>query len=161
MTHEERASRIKKVFWIVLILAVVAGAWFYPKPVAEEKSVAASEAPEVPANADALMIVLYHSPGDPDSAHMAEILSRIELKYGQQVFVTKVDFTASPESAREQAVAKVPHVVMSARGQRLFDFQGPWPYPQVERKVDELLHGLKRFGKDWRPPVPGMTRTGG
>ena len=41
---------------------------------------------------------------------------------------------------------------MSPPGQR--------PREKVELKVDEILNGLKRVGKDWRPPVPGMKREG-
>jgi hypothetical protein len=41
-----------------------------------------------------------------------------------------------------------------------FEFQGLWSQSQVERKIDEILGGLKRVGADWRPPVPGMQPAG-
>jgi hypothetical protein len=31
-----------------------------------------------------------------------------------------------------------------------------WPHDKIERKVEEILRGLKRMGKDWRPQVKGM-----
>ena len=54
-----------------------------------------------------------------------------------------------------------PHVVIIAGTEKAFDFQGQWTQAKVEFKVEEILRGLKRVGKDWRPPVPGMKQTGG
>ena len=42
-----------------------------------------------------------------------------------------------------------------------FKIQGLWSCFQVERKVDELIYGLRKIGKDWRPKVKGMQPAGG
>ena len=44
---------------------------------------------------------------------------------------------------------------------KVCEFQGPWTQAQVEFKVEEILRRLRRVGKDWRPPVPGMNPAGG
>ena len=157
MTHDERASLIKKIFMPLLIVALVAGVWFYPKPgakVAAEKAVTTS--PE-----NGLLIVLHRLPGDPASEQMAEILSRVQTKYGKQIIVTEVDFKLHPEVSKAQGVTQPPHVVIISGKDKVFDFQDPWTQAQVEFKVEEILRGLKRVGKDWRPPVPGMKPAGG
>ncbi len=157
MTHEERAKLIKRIFMPLLFLAIVAGVWFYPKPTAEvapEKAVTTS--PE-----NGLLIVLHQLPGDPASEQMAEILNRVQMKYGKQIIVNQVDFKLHPEVSKAQGVTKPPHVVIISGKDKVFDFQGPWTKAQVEFKVEEILRGLKRVGKDWRPPVPGMKPAGG
>jgi hypothetical protein len=40
----------------------------------------------------------------------------------------------------------------------VFEFSGLWDYPAIERKVEEVLRGLERVGKDWLPDVKGMQR---
>lgn len=156
MTHEERATLIKRIFMLLLIAAIIAGVWFYPKPgakVLEEKAVTVS--PE-----NGLLIVLHHLPGDPASEQMAEILERVQAKYGKQVIVSLVDFKLHPEASKAHGVTKPPHVVIISGTEKVFDFQGAWSQAKVEFKVEEILRGLKRVGKDWRPPVPGMTPAG-
>lgn len=157
MTHEGRAKLIKRIFMPLLVAALVAGVWFYPKPVAEvaaEKAVTTS--PE-----NGLLIVLHRLPGDPASEQMAEILSRVQTKYGKQVIVSQVDFKLQPQVSKAQGVTKPPHVIIISGKEKVFEFQGPWTQAQVEFKVEEILRGLKRVGKDWRPPVPGMKPAGG
>lgn len=159
MTHEERASVIKKVFWIVMIGGIAAAVWFYPKPAAEAVAVA-DAGPAVKVSEDALAIVHHHLPGDPASEQVASALNNIQEKYGKQVVIKRVDVRVDPAASRAEGVTKAPHVIISARDQRVFDFQGAWPKQQMERKIDELFHGLKRVGKDWRPAVPGMKPAG-
>lgn len=154
MTHEERASRIKKVFFVGLVLAIVAGVWFYPKPAAE----APVEAVVSPENG--LALVHYHLPGDPASEQLADILNKVQRKYGKLVIVSRVDIKLQPQAAKAQGVSRAPHVIIIAGKQKVFEFQGLWSQPQVEQKIDEILRGLKRMGKDWRPPVSGMKPAG-
>ncbi len=47
MTHEERTSWIKNGLFLALVIAIVAGVWFYPKP-SEEAGPAAGPAVEDP-----------------------------------------------------------------------------------------------------------------
>ena len=157
MTHDENAKLIKKIFMPALITCIAAGVWFYPKPSPKnppEKAVTAS--PE-----NGLLIVLHRLPEDPASHQMAEILSRIQTKYGKQVIVSQVDFKIDPEVPKAQGVPKPPHVVIISGKDKVFEFQGPWTQAQVEYKVDQILRGLKSVGKDWRPSVPGMKPAGG
>ncbi len=153
MTNEQRAKIIKRVFFLVLTLAVVAGVWFYPK----EKIV---EVVLPPAPENGLLIVHHHQPGDKSSEQLADILNKVQKKYGKLVIVQRLEFGKNPQTAKAQGVTKPPHVVMIARDKKVFDFQGLWTQQQVEQKVEEILRGLKRMTKDWRPPVPGMKPAG-
>ncbi len=150
MTHERRASLIRNLFLLLLALGVVTAVWLYPKPVVEAP-------PEVAAPADdALEINTYHLPGDPNCEKLADILNRVQKKYGRLVIVKRIDVKAHPELAVAQGVKKVPHVIILATKQKVFEFEGQWSQEQVEKKVEEILRGLKRVGKDWRPTVAGM-----
>ncbi|RYD19351.1 MAG: thioredoxin [Verrucomicrobiaceae bacterium] len=153
MTNEQRAKIIKRVFFLVLTLAVVAGVWFYPKEKIEE--VVLPPSPE-----NGLLIVHYHQPGNKPSEQLAGILTKVQAKYGKLVIVQRLDFTKNPTTAKTHGVTKPPHVVMISREKKVFDFQGLWTQQQVEQKVEEILRGLKRMTKDWRPPVPGMKPAG-
>ena len=154
MTNEQRASLIKKVFFLVLVIAIVAGVWFYPKPGPEEAP------PVLSSPENGLAIVLYHQPGEPASEQMRAILDKLQTKYGKQVIVSHVDVSTHPEASKSQGVTKPPHVIIISGKEKVFEFQGAWPHAKVEFKVEEILRGLKRVGKDWRPPVPGMTPAG-
>jgi len=150
MTHEKRASLIRKLFLLLLAVVVVAAVWFYPKPV--DKAPPQAEAPAE----DALEIDDYHLPGDPNCEKLADILNKVQKKYGRLIVVNRIDVKAHPELAAAQGVKKVPHVIILATKQKVFEFEGQWTQEQVERKVEEILRGLKRVGKDWRPTVAGM-----
>jgi thioredoxin-like negative regulator of GroEL len=106
-------------------------------------------------------IVHCHVPGNPESEQLADSLNGLAKKYGSQVQVIRVDIVAFPAFAKVENVTKPPKVVMIVGTARVFEFQGLWPRPQIERKVDEILHGLERVGKDWRPEVKGMQRASG
>jgi Thioredoxin len=155
MTHEARAKLIKRLFFLFLLGGIVAGVWFYPKPKEDAAPQLEAKAPE-----NGLLIVHHHLPGDPASEQLADVLNKVQSKYGAQVVVSRVDFKQNPAAAKEQGVTKPPHVVIFAGEQKVFDFQGFWSQAKVEYKVEEILRGLKRVGKDWRPTVPGMTPAG-
>ncbi len=149
MTHEERAKRITRIFYGVLSLIIVVGVYFYPKPVEEKKA-------EVVEESDALRIAHYHLPDDPASEQIAEVLNKVQKKYDKLVLVSRIDVSKQPELAKAQGVKKPPHVIFSTVEKKVYEFQGIANQSQVERKVEEILRGLKRIDKDWRPPVPGM-----
>lgn len=159
MTHEERASLIKKILCLGLLIAIGAGAWRYqnsvaaPPKVPEQQSVTAR--PET-----SIEIVHHHLPGDPASEQVADILNKVNGKYGKRVTISRIDFNLHPEISKAHGVTKPPHVIMISGEEKVFEFQGLWSQVQVERKVDEFLRGLKRMPKDWRPPVPGMKPVG-
>ena len=107
-------------------------------------------------------LIHYHVPGNPGSEQTADILNQIARRYGIQVKVIRVDITACKEAAKAEAVTVPPKVVLMAGNTRACDYDGRdlWSYPKVQQKVDELLHGLERVGKDWRPQVKGMQPAG-
>lgn len=159
MTHEERASLIKKILLVGVLIAIVAGAWIYRKsaaipPKELEKALVTKSAES------GLAIVHHHLPGDPASEQLADILNKVQEKYGKLVIVSRVDSKLHPEISKAQGVTKPPHVIMISGEEKVFEFQGLWSQAQVERKVDEILRGLKRMPKDWRPSVPGMRPIG-
>lgn len=105
-------------------------------------------------------IIHCHVPGNPASEQMADILNNISRRYGDQVKVIRVDIIAHPEFAKVEKVASPPKIVLTAGIKRESELQGLWPQKSVEQKVDEILRGLKRVGKDWLPEVKGMQPAG-
>lgn len=103
-----------------------------------------------------LAIIHHHLPGDPASEQLADILNKVQKKFGKLVIISRVDFKAHPEIAKAHGVTKPPHVIIISGKEKVFEFQGLWSQAQVEQKVDEILRALKRMTKDWRPAVPGM-----
>ena len=101
-------------------------------------------------------ILHCHVPGNPESEQIADILNRVARKYGAQVQVVRADIIACPELVKIEKVTKPPKVVMMVDNLRACKFQGLWTQAQIERKVDELLYGIKRVGKNWLPEVKGM-----
>lgn len=153
MTHEGRAKIIKRIFYLVLTIVIVTGVYFYPmrhveKPVDEKQN-------------DALIIEHYHLPGDPASEQIANVFNVIQKKYGKLLEVHRIDIQKNPELAKAQGVTKPPHVVFTYHKGKVYEFQGIYSEAQIEKKVDEILHGLKRIDKAGHPPVPGMKPAGG
>ncbi|MBC8128363.1 MAG: hypothetical protein H8M99_14575 [Gloeobacteraceae cyanobacterium ES-bin-144] len=147
MNHEERANWIRRGFILFLAVCVGAAVWFYPKPKA-----ATSTAPPI----HDLEIIHYHLPKNPESEQIADMLNNIGKKYGKILKMTRIDITAHPDLAKAEKVTKPPKVVMMAGEIRACKFQGLWTQPQIERKIEEILRGLKRVGKNWRPDVAGF-----
>lgn len=102
-------------------------------------------------------IVHCHLPGDPASEQLADIFNTVQRKYGKLVSVIRVGFPAQPADWQARKGIKLPYVMMIVGTENAFQFQGLWPLPKVEKKVEELIFGVRRVGKDWRPVVPGMT----
>lgn len=150
MTHEERANWIRRGIILFIAIGVLLGVWFYP-----EKKPEVRQAEQVQAK-HLIEILHFHLPGNPESEALADSLNRIQAKYGGLVLVTRVDIQKEPDRAKAEKVTKPPKVVMMAGEIRACKFQGVWTQAQIERKVDEILHGLERMGKDWRPDVQGM-----
>jgi hypothetical protein len=103
-------------------------------------------------------ILHCHLPGNPASEQMADVFNAIQKKYGSNlVTVIRAGFPAQPVDWQKQKGISLPYVVMIVGSEKAFHFQGLMPLPQVEKKVEELIFGVRRVGKDWRPAVPGMT----
>jgi hypothetical protein len=102
-------------------------------------------------------IVHCHLPGDPASEQLADTFNSIQKKYGKLVSVIRVGFPAQPADWQAQKGIRLPYVMMIVGTENAFQFQGLWPLPKVEKKVEELISGVRRVGKDWRPIVPGMS----
>jgi hypothetical protein len=154
VTHEERATWIRRGFVVFVLVVVALAAWFFPKKQAPPKTQAAV------APTHLIEILHFHLPNDPQSEQIADHLNVVESKYTGQVLVTRLDVNQHPERAKEEKVTRPPKVVMMAGTIRACKFQGLWTQAQIERKVDEILRGLKRHGKDWRPDVQGMLPAG-
>lgn len=152
MTHEQRATWIRRGFVLFVAVCVVVGVLLFPN----KKPVATNDGAGAEATTHDLEIIHFHLPKNAESETMAEYLNKVEKKYNGQVLVTRVDLAAHPERAKEEKVTKPPKVVMMAGTVRACKFQGLWTQAQIERKVEEILRGLKRMGKDWRPDVTGM-----
>ncbi len=157
MTNEERANWIRRGIILFIAVVIVLCVMFFPKkPAPPPKAKAAAEA------VHDIEILHYHQPKNSESEQIAASLKKIANKYGKQILVTTVDVIAQPELAKAEKVTTPPKVVMMAGTIRACKFQGVWTYAQIERKVEEILRGLKRMGKDWRPEVQGMKpATGG
>ncbi len=153
MNHEERAAWIRRGIIALLAVIVVVGVWLFPEKKPPPATVA--EAPKYD-----LEVVHFHQPGNPESDEIASSLAKIAVKYQKIVLVSQVDMTTHPAEAAAQGVKKAPSVIMSAGGKRVFAFRGKWAHAQIERKVDEILRGLKAVGKDWRPDVKGFDSGG-
>ena len=139
---------------LTLALGIGAAVWLFPdKPAAAPVTASAEEAAAIVYD---LEIYHYHVPGMPESEEIADSLDKVDKKYGRYVRVNRVDITQNPELAKAEKVTRPPKVVMMAGDVRACKFQGVWTYPQIERKVEEILRGLKRMSKDWRPEVQGM-----
>ena len=150
MTIEQRASLIKWSFWTLVIAGIIIGVFVYRKSTEEPP-------PDIrPIAENGLELILHRVPGEKDSDELSAILEKVERKYGKLLIVRRVDFKRHPEVSKAQGVVKTPHVIINTKTGRAFEFQGLWTQPQIEMKVDEILRGLKRMTKDWRPPVPGM-----
>ena len=108
-----------------------------------------------------VLAVHFHTPGQAESEDIANSLNRIDVKYCKQVLVVRVDAT-TPQGggwAALENATRTPDVLLTAGRQRADRIQGSMPYPQIEKKVDLILFGLERAGKDWRPEVKGMQRS--
>ena len=152
MTHEERANWIRRGIILFIAIGVLLGVWFYPEEKPEAKAVAATQGHA----RHHIEVLHFHQPGNPESETLADSLNKVQAKYSGLVLVTRIDVQKEPERAKAEKVTKPPKVVMMAREVRACKFQGVWTQAQIERKVDEILHGLERMGKDWRPDVKGM-----
>ncbi len=154
MTHEQRAIWIRRIFILLLSAGILAGVWYYretgPPP----------PPPAVASTSYDMEIIHYHAPDNPQSVEIANSLNAIGKKYAMQVLVTRFDITANPVLAKNRGVDSAPRVSMMTGETEAFAFQGVWPQEQIERKVEEILRGIKRVGKDWLPEVKGMQPAG-
>ena len=139
---------------MVLALSIGTGVYFYPEKKVEKPAAATVIEKR-------LIFVHYHLPGDPASEQIADILNKVGIQYEKYLVVNRVDIKKSPEIAKAQGVTKAPHVIVSSGSEKIYEFQGPASQIQVERKVEEILRGLKRIDKNWRPPVQGMQPAAG
>ncbi len=150
MTNEQRANWIRRGIILFVALVVVLGVWFFPEKKVEKKAATADAAKHL------VEVLHFHQPGLAESETLADTLNKVGKKYGEQVLITRIDIAKDPARAKAEKVTQAPKVVMMAGEIRACKFQGLWTQAQIERKLDEILHGLKRMGKDWRPDVKGM-----
>ncbi|MGL4401701.1 MAG: hypothetical protein ACRCXD_17710 [Luteolibacter sp.] len=101
-------------------------------------------------------ILHCHLPGNPASEQMADVFNAIQKKYPMHLKVIRAGFPAQPVDWQKQRGISLPYVIMIVDSEKAFQFQGLMPLSKVEKKVEELIFGVRRVGKDWRPVVPGM-----
>ena len=148
---EEVSHTTGCVLKLILAVIVVAAAILIPRWKPKDDTAKTEPPPE-----HLMEILFYHKPGFPDSERMADVLNDLKGKYGKQVLVTRVDLTALRERGAAEKITRPPKLVMMAGQSREYEHSGFMPRDQTEKKIDEILHKLKRVGKDWRPPVSGM-----
>ena len=93
MTHEERATWIRRIF--ILLLSRGSGSRGLVLP--ENRAAAAATRRELKRRAMTMEIIHYHDPENPQSVEIAESLNEIGKKYAMQVLVTRVDIRANPD----------------------------------------------------------------
>jgi hypothetical protein len=167
MASEQQSALIKRILFFLLLVVIGLAVWFYPRSKGEDlekkaKKKITSGAEEVPIReslrqGNPVTIIHFHLPGDPASEQLADIFNAIQKKYGRLVTVNRAGFQVQPEDWRVQKKIKLPYVMMIVGKENAFHFQGSWNYASAEKKVEELIFGVRRVDKDWRPTVPGMT----
>jgi len=191
MTHQQRATLVKYLFWLVLFSVLGYFTWNFSRPSEVVQAEVLEEKPVVPVeikgkgNANlrvanglarkklaetlknlvspdlGIAVVHCHLPGDAESDQLLEVFNKIQKKYGQVIAITRVEFASQPADEPGQVPLKLPLVKMIVGKEQVFEFQGFWNQPKVERQIDLILFGLKGAKKNWRPAVPGMTPVGG
>jgi hypothetical protein len=101
-------------------------------------------------------ILHCHLPGNPASEQMADVFNAIQKKYPMHTKVIRAGFPAQPVDWQKQRGISLPYVIMIVDSEKAFQFQGLMALSRVEKKVEELIYGVRRVAKDWRPVVPGM-----
>jgi thioredoxin-like negative regulator of GroEL len=157
MTNEKRAALLQTLLELFLVGGVVAGAFFYR----QSQAVKAPPAAAVTVEKEPLELIHYHIPGDANSEQLAAVLTLVQTKYGKKVKASRVDAKLHPDLAKTQRVTRFPHVIINSNKAKVFEFQGVWAEARLEKKIDELLIGLQRVDRNWRPAVQGMERAGG
>ena len=167
MASEQQATLIKRILFFLLIVVIGLVVWFFPRSKGEDpqkkvKKIINLGAEEVPIQksvrqGNPVTIIHFHLPGDPSSEQLADIFNAIQKKYSPLVTVNRAGFEVQPEDWRVQKKIKLPYVMMIVGKENAFHFQGAWNYAGTEKKVEELMFGVRRVDKDWRPIVPGMT----
>jgi thioredoxin-like negative regulator of GroEL len=105
-------------------------------------------------------ILHFHLPSNPDSEMIADCLNTVAVKYNIQVLVVRLDVAAHAALSASEKVTDRPKVLIIAGDRRTCEFEGARPKEWIYKRVDEALWGLRRVGKDWRPEVKGMTKSG-
>ncbi len=166
MSSEQQSTLIKRILFFLLLVVIGLVVWFFPrskgdleKKVGKKVTLGAKEVPPQKSlrQGNPVTIIHFHLPGDPASEQLADIFNAIQKKYGPLVTVNRAGFQVQPEDWRVQKKIKLPYVMMIVGNENVFHFQGAWNYAGAEKKVEELIFGVMRVDKDWRPTVPGMT----
>lgn len=176
MTPERKAALIRGAFSLgITALVVGAGLWWlspklgFGRHKADQPRRTVQADPQtikhLKAKKNCLVVIHCHQDGNPDSENLSTTLEELQRdKYGEVVKCAEVNVDYHPELAAQEGVTaeNAPQLAFYVDGKRVGDYRGPWGKPEVERKIDEILHGyLERIGKDWLPKVQGMERANG
>lgn len=103
-----------------------------------------------------IQAIHLHLPDDPGSRELARSLEEIRTIYPEHVFISTIDVSSTPQKLKDWRVSRAPALVFQTAGERLASLEEVWPKPRLTKKIEELVHGLVRVGKDWRPEVKGL-----
>lgn len=176
MTSQDKASWIRRIFTLGLILVAAAAGLLFAMPGwrkgmdKEKKSVGQKITKEnveqLLASPNKLTVINMVEEGNTDSEKLREILKKLdEEKYDERVLMAEIDVEEEPELAKRLGVKKeqfAGHLDFHANGKKLEALVGQTDPVEVEKTIDRLLAGLvQRISKDWLPEVPGMQRMKG
>lgn len=109
-----------------------------------------------------LLVVNVLVEGSEASEKLAVILEKIQVNrtFGDRVIVSQIPIEANPGYAREHNVNLTDfrgHLNFFAKGREFKPLKHIVDEQIVIDQIQAYLDGLvKRFDRDWRPPVPGM-----
>ena len=172
MPTERKAAVIRVLFTLGLAACAVAAALWFGFPGfgfggedAGNEQVTPENIGSIRNQQNCVVVIHSHMPGNEDSERTRRILKELkEERYHEVVRMAELNVKKYPELAKEEGVTKenAPQLSFYVEDTRVGEFRGSWQKEPVQRKIDEILRGyMQRIGKDWRPPVPGMTRDGG
>jgi len=177
MTSEQKASWIRRLISLFLLLLAAAGGLFFVMPkdwwkrdkrakpqatiqVTEENIAAIQASP------GKLTVTNLLRDGEPNSQLLKEILEKLKKeKYGDKVTLAELDITKEPKLAAAQGVDLekfAGHLDFHSDGKKLGQLVAETDPKVVERTIDRMLAGLLQIiDKNWLPEVPGMQRDKG
>lgn len=103
-----------------------------------------------------IQAIHLHLPEDSGSREIARSLEEIRTSYPEHVFISTIDVSSTPQKLKDWRVSRAPAIVFQTEGERLASLEEVWPKPRLTKKIEELVYGLIRVGKDWRPEVKGL-----
>lgn len=177
MTPQQKASCIRRLFTLFLLLLAAVGGIFFVMPKdwwkkAEKAKPGATvevteeNIAEVQASPGKLTITNLLRDGEPNSQLLKEIVEKLKKeKYGEKVALAELNVTKHPKLAAAQGVDLekfAGQLDFHADGKKIGQLLGETDPKKVEHTIDRMLAGLLQIiDKNWLPEVQGMQRDKG